>query len=74
MEERKKAPEIFTGKDLDYIKDMFGWNHTAYKVCLDAIDNCEDDRVIKVLNECAKLFKNNMNSILNILEGGKNGK
>lgn len=73
MEERTKAPEIFTGKDLDYLKDIFGWNHIAYKVCEDALTNIEDKRVEKVMSDCSKLFYKNMTTVLNILkEGEKN--
>ena len=73
MEERKKAPDIFTGKDLDYLKDIFGWNHTAYKVCEDMLTNIEDERVEKVINDCTKLFHKNMTTVIDILkEGEKN--
>ncbi len=69
--EYKTAPEIFTGKDLDYLKDMFGWNHIAYKFCEDALSNVEEKCVNKVLSDCSKLFYNNLTTILSIIKDGE---
>lgn len=69
--EYKKAPEIFTNKDLDYLKDIFGWHHTAYKVMMDALNYIEDEKVNKVASDCAELFNDNMNFVLHILKDGK---
>ena len=69
-EERKKAPIILTSKDLDYLKDIFGWNHIAYKVCEDALTNVEDKKVCKVISDCSKLFYKNMTIVLDILKDG----
>ena len=69
-EEYKLAPDIFTNKDLDYLKDIFGWHHTAYKVCEDALTNIADRKVEKVVSDCSKLFYQNMQKILKILEEG----
>ena len=46
----KKAPDILTGKDLDYLKDMFGWNHTAYKLMEDALEFVEDKKVKEMIS------------------------
>lgn len=71
--EYKTAPEIFTGKDLDYLKDIFGWNHTAYKLMIDALEFVEDKAVNKVISDCANMFNDNMQTVLKILkEGSKN--
>ncbi len=68
--ERTKAPDIFTGKDLDYLKDMFGWNHTAFKMMNDSLKYVEDRKVEKVISDCSKLFLDNMEMILNIIKDG----
>lgn len=68
--EYKKAPAILTGKDLDYIKDIFGWSYISYKVSLDAEEFIQDKEISKFINECSKMFYENMNSILSILENG----
>lgn len=68
--EYKKAPEILTGKDLDYLKDIFGWNYTAYKCSQDALQFIDDKEITKLFNECSNMFYENMNTVLNILEAG----
>ena len=73
MKEYKKAPEILTGKDLDYLKDIFGWSYNIYKIGNENVQYIEDKEIIKFYLECNNLFYENMNTILNILEnGGKN--
>lgn len=68
--EYKKAPEIFTTKDLDYLKDIFGWHHTAYKMMMDALNYVEDEKVNKVISDCAELFNDNMQFVIHILKDG----
>jgi len=72
MKEYKKAPEILTVKDLDYIKDIFGWNFNAYKVFEDSLQFIENKEISKLVTECSNFFYENMNSVLNILEDGGN--
>lgn len=71
--EYKKAPDIFTGKDLDYLKDIFGWHHTAYKVMEDALNYVNDKEVASIIKNNANLFYDHMSDILTILDkGGQN--
>ena len=71
--ELKKAPNILTPKDLDYLKDIFGWNYAYYKECEDALLNIEDKEVSEIFSNSSKMFNNNLTTILNILkEGEKN--
>ncbi len=73
MKEQKIAPEdIFTGKDLDYLKDMFGWNHTAYKLCMNSLCDIEDKKVEKVISDCCEMFMDNMKLIIKIVGDGTN--
>ena len=68
-----KVPNIITGKDLDYLSDMYNWNYDALKKVNIGINNSEDEEIKKTLEEGYKLFKNNLNVILSILkEGGSN--
>lgn len=68
-----KVPNIITGKDLDYLSDMYNWNYDALKKVNVGINNTEDEEIKKTLEEGYKLFKNNLNVILSILkEGGSN--
>lgn len=65
--EKKKAPDILTNKDLDYLKDIFGWNYTLYKLGVNSIFLIENEEVIKLYKECNNFFYDNMNIIIDIL-------
>lgn len=71
--EYKKAPNILTGKDLDYLKDIFGWNYSNYKFLEDALQFVENKEISNLCNDCSNFFYENMNTVQTILEkGGKN--
>ena len=70
--EYKKVPDILTGKDLDYLKDIFGWNYTSYKFCEDTLQFSDNKEFIKIFTECSNFFYENMNTVLSILENGDN--
>ena len=68
-----EVPNIITGKDLDYLSDMFNWNYEALKKTNMGINNVGDEEIINILKECYNLFNNNLNVILSILNrGGSN--
>ena len=62
-----KVPNILSRKDLDYLSDMFEWNYNAYKNINNDIDKVKDVEIKNILQEGSKLFKNNMNQVLEIL-------
>ena len=66
----EKVPNIITGKDLDYISDMFNWNYGAYKSNLNAINEVKDDDIKNIINECTNMFNENIMKILTILANG----
>lgn len=70
--EYKQAPDILTGKDLDYLKDLFGWNYSYYKLLEDSLQFIEDKEIAKLIKDCNDFFYENMNTVLNILEDGGN--
>lgn len=71
--EYTEVPNIITGKDLDYLSDMFEWNYNALKKINVGIHNVEDEEIKITLEKGYNLFKNNLNVILSILnEGGSN--
>ena len=41
----EQVPDIFTGKDLDYLCDMFHWHYGAYKKTINRVDNVSDEEV-----------------------------
>lgn len=65
----KQVPDIITGKDLDYLIDMFNWNYGAYKGIYNSIDKVNDEEIRKILEEGSELFDENMNLVLDILGG-----
>lgn len=68
-----EVPNIITGKDLDYLSDMFQWNYGALKKMNVAVEQVQDEQLKTVLEKGYNLFKNNLNVVLSILnEGGSN--
>lgn len=68
-----QVPNIITGKDLDYLSDMFNWNYDALKKMNVATKNTEDEEINRIIIKGYNLFNNNLNVIISILnEGGQN--
>lgn len=59
---------ILTGKDLDYLSDIFQWNYIALKKTDTACDMVEDEEILSVLEKAGSLFDDNLTNVLNILE------
>ena len=64
--------DLLTGKDLDYLSDMFEWNYCAVKKTDYACDMVEDEEIVAMLEKAVGLFDDNLNSVLNILESRGN--
>ena len=64
-----KVPNIITGKDLDYLSDMFNWNYGAYKSIYNSIEQVTDKEIKELIEVGADLFDENMNNVLDILGG-----
>ena len=69
--EYEKVPNILSGKDLDYLSDLFNWNYGAYKAAINMESSIEDNELYKHVKKASKLFLNNINIVLDILEEGK---
>lgn len=67
-----EVPNIITGKDLDYLSDMFNWNYEALKKMNVAVNQTTDERIRTTLKNGYNLFKNNLNITLSILNEGGN--
>lgn len=63
---------ILTGKDLDYLSDMFEWNYIALKKTNTAVGIVSDSEIKMYLEKGVELFDSNLNSVLNILESRGN--
>lgn len=64
------VPDIISGKDLDYLSDMFNWNYGAYKNNFNAINSVEDLELKEIVEKATSVFYETMTSILNILNNG----
>ena len=68
-----EVPDIISGKDLDYLSDMFEWNYIAMKKTNDMVNKTQDEDIKKILEKGCNLFEQNMKEVINILNnGGKN--
>lgn len=67
-----EVPNIISGKDLDYLKDMFEWNSSAYKKAENCKDQVQDQEIKVMIEKAGELFSNNVTTVLSILGGGQN--
>lgn len=73
MENYMEVPNIITGKDLDYLSDMFEWNYGALKESNDMINKVQDEDIKKMLEKGYNLFNDNMKMVMSMLnDGGSN--
>ena len=66
----EKVPNIITGKDLDYLSDMFNWNYGAFKSNVNALNEIKDNEVKQIVEESTNIFKDAIINILSILASG----
>ena len=71
-ENYEEVPNIISGKDLDYLSDMFNWNYGAYKKTIDSVGKVEDEQIKYMLETASDKFHDSMITILNILNNGGN--
>lgn len=68
MEKMMNVPEdLITGKDLDYLSDMFQWNYVAYKKVCNEVECISDKTISDVFVEASTLFDDNLNLVLSII-------
>lgn len=56
-----------TGKDLDYLSDMFQWNYSAFKKTCNEIECINTKEIVEFFGEACDLFETNMNDVLDII-------
>ena len=69
MPNYQEVPNIITGKDLDYLSDMFEWNTLALKQFNESILKVNDERIKKILKKACGMFDTNLKIIISILGG-----
>ena len=72
MQNYEVVPNIISSKDLDYLSDMFEWNYGALKCTNEDVSKVNSEDLKEVLQKGVTLFRNNMDMVLNELEGGYN--
>jgi hypothetical protein len=69
MEKYECVPDnIITGKDLDYLCDMFNWNYNALKCINNNLCCINNDKINEVFNDSFELFLSNLNLVLDIID------
>ena len=68
----EKVPCMISTKDLDYLTDIFNWNYGAYKSAINMEDELTDKALSKCVRKVSDLFMNNIDTVLNILDGEDN--
>lgn len=69
MPNYQEVPNIITGKDLDYLSDMFEWNTLALKQFNESILKVNDEKIKKLLKKACGMFDTNLKIIISILGG-----
>ena len=66
----QEVPNMISGKDLDYLSDMFSWNYGAYKNVINAKTNINDQEIKNIFEKAENLFHGNITKVLQILNQG----
>lgn len=64
------VPNIITGKDLDYLTDMFNWNYNAYKNNVNSLEKINAEEIKQIVKKAVDLFNGSMMEVLSILASG----
>ena len=68
MNKMKEVPvDIITGKDLDYLSDMFQWNYISLKKTCNDIEYINNQKISEIFGEASDLFEKNLGIILDII-------
>ena len=59
--------DILTGKDINYLSDIFQWNYNALKSTYNALNNINDEEIASICGDAVALFDDNINDVLDIL-------
>ena len=62
------VPDMLTGKDVDYLCDIFNWNYGALKKFNHFLNLTSNEEIKSLINKAISMFDENMNEVLNILK------
>lgn len=66
-----EVPNMITGKDLDYLSDMYEWNSGCYKSVKNSMNQVTDAEIKGALERASQMFSSHVSTILNILGGNQ---
>ena len=67
MQNYEEVPTIISGKDLDYLSDIYDWNFNACKLANHFEKEVQDEEIKALLEKIADMHKEHAKAILNIL-------
>ena len=67
MNNYEVVPNIISGKDLDYLSDIYNWNFNACKLANHFIYEVKDEEIKELLINVAQVHKEHFRAVLNIL-------
>ena len=67
MQNYESVPAMITGKDLDYLSDIYNWNFNACKLANHFIEKVQDEDIKDLLQNVAETHKEHCEAVLNIL-------
>ena len=68
MNQYNEVPAMISGKDLDYLSDIFNWNFNACKLANHFYSELQDDEIKELMKKAEEIHKEHAQAILNILE------
>lgn len=69
----EEVPNILTGKDMDYLSDMFEWNVSTLKFANQFVNDIENQDIRDVLQEAYQTHQENLYDVIRAIEeGGQN--
>ncbi len=67
MQNYEEVPAMISGKDLDYLSDIYNWNFNACKLANHFKEEVQDEEIKDLLNRVADMHKEHAKAVLNIL-------
>ena len=67
MQNYSEVPSIISGKDLDYLSDMFNRNFNPIKLINHYKEKQSDEEIKDLIERVCKTHKENLSAVLNIL-------
>lgn len=67
MQNYEEVPTMISGKDLDYLSDIYNWNFNACKLANHFEKEVQDEEIKELLEKIADMHKEYAKAVLNIL-------